>query len=174
MAPFDRLLQRVNAFGCAGFVAILLIQVLGWVSGARSPRETFSLTDNWRLLPSLTVSAASRDSESVARNPTTYRGVAAAQLPGRTAVNQLSLGSAERDAATWSSDEDARLVAARMRYEASFREFRRRMSSTTVEPGKALPSDTIVPFPLAPQPQFAEVSNCGAQMSEVAELTQHR
>jgi hypothetical protein len=171
MAPFDRLLQRVNAIGCVGFVAILLIQILGWVSGSRLPHEAFSLGSNWT---SLTVRAASRDSDEAVRSPMTYGGLVATQRPTRTAGNRLTLTPADSGTAEWSSDEDARLVAARLRYEASFREFRRRMSSSTVEPGKALPSEAIVPFSPAAQPQYAEASTCGAQMSEVAELRQHR
>jgi len=172
MAPFDRLLQRVNAIGCAGFVAILLIQGLGWISGARQPHEPLSLANSWGSLTS--VNAASRDSAGAEHSQAAYGGLVAAGLPARTAVERLTLTPVDREVAEWSSDEDARLLAARLRYEASFREFRRRMSSTTVEPGKPLPSETIVPFSPAPQPQYAEVSNCGAQMSEVAELTQHR
>jgi len=174
MAPFDRLIQRVNAVGCAGFVLILLIQTLGWVSGSRLPHEPFSLGSNWRPLTSFTVKAASRDSDEGLRRPALYGSLTEEQAPMRRAPNQLTLTPTGGGVAEWSSDQDARLLATRARYEASFREFRRRMSSTTAERGKALPSETIVPFSPAPQSQYAEASNCGAQMSEVAELTQHR
>ena len=172
MAPYDRLLQRVNAFGCAGFVAILLIQGLGWISGSRLPHEPFSLGSNWGPLTSFTVKAASRDSGEAAHGQAAYRDLVATRSPSRSMANRLPLTPADGEVVDWSSDEDARLVAARLRYEASFREFRRRTSSTTVEPGKALPGEAIVPFNSVPQ--YAEASNCGAQMSEVAELTQHR
>jgi hypothetical protein len=171
MAPFDRLLQRVKAIGCVGFVAILLIQILGWFSGSRLPHEAFWLGSDWT---SLTVRAASRDSDEAVRSAVAYGGLVAAHRSTRTAGNRLTLTPADSGTAEWSSDEDARLVAARLRYEASFREFRRRTSSTTSEPGKPLPSEAIVPFGPTAQPQYAEVSNCGAQMSEVAELTRHR
>jgi hypothetical protein len=177
MAPFDRLLQRINTLGCAGFVALVLIQAPGWLSGSGSPGESTSLLRKWIPLPSFTVSAASRESDEGVRGPLSYSSKPwAGPKPWATpaAMNGLALMPAGEEGTDWSSEEDARLVASRARYEASYRELRRRMSSASGEPGKAPSSETIVPFSPAPQTQYAEVSNCGAQMSEVAELTQHR
>jgi hypothetical protein len=174
MAPFDRWLQRMNAVGCAGFVAMLLVQLPGWLPGSHSPHEAFAVLRDGRLWASFKVNAASRDSDEAYRSPGAYGGPVATQWAERTPVNRLTLTPAAGEEAVWPSEEDARLVASRARYEASFREFRRRMSSPSVGAGKSLPGEVIVPFSPTAQPQYAEASTCGAQMSEVAELTQHR
>lgn len=170
MAPFDRLLQRINAVGCAGFVIVVLIHVLGWVSGSRGgDREPFALANVLGSVPSLTVRAASRNGGDALSMDDGNVGLVATEWTERTPVNRLTLDPAPP---VWPSEEDARLAAAHARYMAWFREYQRHISPTSIEPGEVSSKSGITAF--NPATQYAYASNCSAQMSEVAELTQHR
>lgn len=167
MAPFDRLLQRINAVGCAGFVFVVLMHVLSWAAGAGAP---FTLGNVLGTSRSLIVRASSQNGGEALSIDPVNGGLMVSDWAAHRPENRLTLHPT--DATVWPSNEDARLAAAHARYEAWFREYQRHISSSNIDSVEASAKGATAAF--GPATQYAYASNCSAPLSEVAELTQHR